>query len=94
MIHNEQLPEFKCDLSHFSGRKSGCIMANEEIIHQIKDTHDFYQALGFTDNIHNNGELPEEFIWSEYHKDDAKRSDVCLQANIITYLCNNVGGFR
>ena len=41
-----------------------------------------------------NGELPDEFIWSEYHKDGAKRADVCLQANIIAYLCKNVGGFR
>jgi hypothetical protein len=56
MIHNELLPIFKYDLNNFSGREFGFIMASEEFIHQIKDIHDFYQVLGFTDDMQRNGE--------------------------------------
>jgi hypothetical protein len=94
MTHNEPLPKFDYDLKHFSCRSFGCVMVSEEIIHQIKDTHDFYLALGFTDDMQKNGEFPEEFIWSKYHKDGAKRADVCLQANIIAYLCKKEEGFN
>jgi hypothetical protein len=93
-LHIKKLPKFEYDLRHTFDINYGSIRAGNVLIHQIADTNDFYQSLGFTEEMHRNGELPEEFIWTEYLKDGAKRADVCLQAKIIAYLCKNVGDFR
>jgi hypothetical protein len=52
-------------------------------------SRNFYQILGFTEDMHKNEEFPEEFIWSKYHEDGAKRAYVCLQVKIIAYLREN-----
>jgi hypothetical protein len=90
----KQLPKFEYDFTFPYTRNFGWIMAGDVLIHEVSDINDFYQSLGFTEAMHCNGEMPEEFIWSEYHKDGANRADVCLQAKIVAYLCKNVGGFR
>ena len=83
------LPNFEYELSHYSDKKYGCIFVGSEIVYRIQDLMGFYKTLGYTDELNHKGILPEEFIWSEYRKDDANKSLDCLQAKIITYLCNN-----
>jgi hypothetical protein len=90
----EQLPRFEYDFTYPFNRNYRWIMAGEEMIHQVYDINDFYKSLGFTEDIHKKGNLPEEYIWNEYHKDGAKREDACLQAKIVAYLFKNAWGFR
>jgi len=65
-----------------------------EKIHHIENTHEFYKALGYTDEIMESGLLPEEFIWYEYHKDNSEKSEACLQAKIIEYLLKHSEKFK
>jgi hypothetical protein len=93
-IDTENFAKFEYELSRNSDSKFGCIFLNQEIIYRIYDFNEFYKALGYTDEVNSNGILPEEYIWSEYHKDGAKKSDTCLQAKIIAYLLSKKVGLK
>jgi len=85
---------FQFTLSSLHNSKSGYISLGDENIHHIGDTHEFYKALGYTDDVMKSGLLPEEFIWSEFHKDNCKKSEVCLQVKIIEYLNKHSATFK
>ncbi len=54
----------------------------------------FYEALGYTEEMRLNGIEPEVFRWSEYIKENAVQSPVCLQSHIIEYLNKHSEKFR
>ena len=55
-------------------------------IYHIENVDEFYRALGFTDEIRQTGIQAEEFMWTEYRKDNSKKMEVCFQIKIIKYL--------
>ena len=56
-----------------------------EIIHRIVNTHYFYIALGYTEEISDSGLSFDDFIFQEYRSDNTFK-DACLQAKLIEYL--------
>jgi hypothetical protein len=86
-FESAQFPKFEFEMGHYSDFKFGCIYVGNEIIFQLFDFNEFYKSLGYSVEMNSDGILPEEFIWNVYHKDGANKSDACLQAKIITYLC-------
>ena len=90
------IPHFEFTLASPFNARNGYITLDSEKIHHINknDVSNFYQALGYTDEIKKTGLLPEEFIWTEYHKDNSVKVEVCLQANIIEYLFKHSSVFR
>lgn len=53
----------------------------------------FYGVFGYTKEIAMAGNLPDEFIWTEYVSGAAKYS-VCYQMHIIEYLNKHSEKFR
>ena len=82
---------FQFNLYSPHNSQRGFITLSDHKVHHIDDAREFYRALGYTDEIMKSGLLPEEFIWFEYHKDDSKKSEVCLQVKIIDYLSKHSG---
>ena len=83
------LPYFKYTLSSPHNPDNGFITIAGNKVHQICDEREFYTVLGYTDRLSNSGVLPEEYVWSEYRKDNSNQSPMCLQARIMEYLLNN-----
>lgn len=83
-------PRFKYNLTTPYTSKYGFITLGNEIICEIDNTQVFYSALGFNEDIRNNM-LAEEFVWNEFHKDGSSKSEICLQARIISYLSRRLG---
>jgi hypothetical protein len=79
------IPRFQFHLSH-RHHYNGLITVGDEVIHCIKDVHNFYNSLGYTDEIRDSGQCFDEFIWFEYSKDHSYKPKACLQAKIINYL--------
>jgi hypothetical protein len=77
---------FQYILSTPQSSLNGYITLGGEKVHRIHNRDDFFKSLGYTDEKNKAGLLPEEFIWSEYRKDNCKKSKVCLQIRIIQYL--------
>ena len=82
----KEIPHFTYHLTNHSHPQFRMIMANNKVMGHIWNTPAFYLALGYKVSSGMALMLPEEFIWSEYHKDDAVKSEACLQARIIAYL--------
>jgi hypothetical protein len=57
-----------------------------EAVHRISDIKQFYEALGYSDEINKQGILHDEFIWDEYLKDGSSKCDHCLKAKLVEYL--------
>ncbi|MEJ1958509.1 MAG: hypothetical protein WDM70_02830 [Nitrosomonadales bacterium] len=87
-------PHFQFNLSSPYNSGNGYITLGDEKIYHIKDSNEFYRSLGYTDEMMKAGVLPEEFIWSEYRRDDRIKSDVCLQVKIIEYLTKHSATFK
>lgn len=83
---NDVPPRFDYYLTTPSNPSYGYITLGDKKIHHIDNVHEFYTALGYTEEVKNTGELAEEFVWSEYRKDNSKRSEICLQIKILKYL--------
>jgi hypothetical protein len=84
-MKHSAIPRFQFHLS-YRHLNNGLITVGDEVIHRIKDIDNFYNALGYTDEIRNTGLSFDEFIWFEYRKDHCSKSEACLQAKIIEYL--------
>ena len=82
---HSDIPHFQFHLT-YRHLNNGLITVDDEVIHCIKDVDNFYNALGYTDQIRNTGLSFDEFIWLEYRKDNCCKPDECLQAKIINYL--------
>ena len=93
-----KIPHFGCELTRVSHPHFGCITVIEDgicrAIHQIKNVDEFYRALGYTDHMRRCRLSPDEFVWFEYRKDHAIKSEACLQAIIIEYLNKHSKAFR
>ena len=72
---------------HFTrqAHENGVITADGEIIHRIVNTHYFYIALGYTEEMSDSGLSFDDFILQEYRSDNTFK-DACLQAKLIEYL--------
>lgn len=79
-------PNFKYHLSNPGSEKYLGIEMNGEIVHWIEDTEKFFGIFGFSEDMRQNGVLPEEFIWGEYTNNRTFDFTACLQMQIIEYL--------
>jgi hypothetical protein len=86
---NMTRPIFKFSLSNFNDPNYGYIRIGAEKIHRVADVDKFHKALGYTTEANRSGILPDEFIWSEYHRPGGTKSQICLQARIIEYLSDH-----
>ncbi len=80
------IPHFQYTLGSPSNLNNGYITLGEEKIHRISDVDEFYEALGYTEEIKKSGLFPEEFIWEEYRKDGSRKNRSCFQIKITQYL--------
>lgn len=87
------IPLFQYDLPK-AGRKFGTLTVAHEIFHEIRDTKDFYTALGYGEEAKNIGLMDNEFVWERYIRDGAKMSKQCLQWQISIYLHNHSSIFN
>jgi hypothetical protein len=65
------------------------IEVNGVAVHQVMDVNEFYEALGYTDEVQREVVLPDEFIWDEYFRNGSDRSVACLDVKLIEYLMTN-----
>jgi hypothetical protein len=72
----------------------GFIMLGNEKVHHINDADEFYKEMGYNEEIRKTGLMPKEFIWDKYHKENNKKSEVCLQVKIIEYLNKHSPSFK
>jgi hypothetical protein len=86
VLNKVAFPRFHFNLTSPSHPTFGYVILGDEKVHHIDNVHEFYRALGHTDEMRLKGILAEEFVWTEYHKDDSKYSEICLQVRIIKYL--------
>ena len=86
VLNKMPIPHFLYNLSSTSNSTFGYVTLGDEKIHHIDDVHEFYRALGHTDELRLKGILAEEFVWAEYHSDSSEKSEICLQVRIIKYL--------
>jgi len=79
------IPHFQVQFSH---RKyyNVLITVGDEVIHCVKDVHNFYNELGYTDKIRDTGLCFDEYVWLEYKKNNSDKLEICLQAKIIKFL--------
>ena len=89
---HSSIPRFKFQLPnrHFH---CGLITVDIEVVHRIVDVDNFYNSLGYTDEIRETGLTFDEFMWFEYRKDNCNKSESCLQAKIIEYLIKYSSSF-
>lgn len=76
--------KFNCNNFHLAN--FGFIEVDGEAIHRIKDTRQFYEALGYSEEAHQRGISHDEFIWEKYTKRGSEKSSDCLTAKLISYL--------
>ena len=71
----------------FTGQRheKGSITAEGEIVHRIMNTHYFYNALGYTEEIRDTGLSFDDFVTQEYRNGNPNKN-ACLQAKLIEYL--------
>lgn len=69
-------------------------MVGDDCIRKIDDIENFYEALGYTEEVRRTGVMPDEFIWQEFTRDNADASPCCLQAKILEYLIRHSGTFK
>jgi hypothetical protein len=93
ILNKVSFPRFHFNLSSPSTPAFGYVTLGDEKIHHIDNVHEFYRALGHTDEMRLKGILAEEFVWTEYHKDESKYSEICLQVRIIQYLSRHSATF-
>jgi hypothetical protein len=79
------LPNIKYNFS-LSSSLSGWIVVGAERVHRVADEHEFYRALGYTDQDQRAGVMPDEWVWLTYACDGAPLCSLCLQARIAAYL--------
>ena len=79
------IPHFEFQLSH-RYHYNGLITVGDEIIHCIIDVNDFYNALGYTDEIRAAELCFDDYLWNEYRKEDSCKTEACLQSRLIEYL--------
>ena len=87
-VKRTSIPHFQLLLSH----RKFCnvqITEGEEVIHCVKNVHNFYNELGYTEEFRDNGLSFDEFVRLQY---DGKH-EVCLQARIIEYLIKYSSAF-
>jgi len=73
---------------------NNCILADGAVVHRIRNMNEFYYALGYTDDMHENGIEPEFYRWSVFSKDNSIKSAFCLQNKIAAYLNKHSASFR
>ena len=76
--------KFNCNNFHLPN--FGFIEVDGNAIHRIKDTRLFYEALGYSEEIHRRGIAHDEFIWDKYTRKGSDKSGDCLTARLIQYL--------
>jgi hypothetical protein len=69
----------------------GDIVADGETFHHVNKPDEFYAAFGYTEELAKTGVLPDEFIWTEYIKDE--RLAPCAQMHIMEYLIEHSSKF-
>ena len=80
------IPHFKYRKINGYGKNLICIEVDGKVIHEVQNLYDFYKTFGFTEELGKSGILPEEFIWTEYVKDNEANYFACTQMHIIDYL--------
>jgi hypothetical protein len=80
------LPRLQYHLSTPSSLYHGWIMANGEKLHRISDYYEFYAVLGYSEEVRQEGKLPDEYVWERYTRAGAAMSAKCLQAQVASYL--------
>ena len=70
------------------------IEVNGEKIHFVVDVQNFLEILGYSAEISKKGLLADEFLWEEYIRHGADKSQACLQAKLIEYLREHSEIFR
>ena len=94
MYYYNVMNHFQYNFSSSSGQNYGWITLDKINIYQIANADEFYSALGFTDEMRQAGVLAEEFMWTEYRKDNSEKAEVCLQIKIIEYLKTHSATFN
>lgn len=90
----KRYPRFRYNLSSQNGKHYGFIWADDKDVCKVADANVFYAALGFTEEMRRSGIEAEYFIWSEYHKDGAEKTDEDLQLKITEYLVKHCNEFE
>lgn len=96
-MHNPTIPSIPHLQYHPafpSNPLSGWITAGGEKIHHVADFDEFYEALGYTEEIRRTGLAAEEFLWERYRRDGAVKSGRCLQSLIAAYLNEHSAKFK
>ena len=72
------------------------IEENKDVIHIIAndDIDRFFDALGYTNEIHSRGVLAEEYIWEEYVKQPSAMLSECLQKHLLQYMLKYSASFK
>lgn len=89
MQNPSKIPRIQFNVSGPYNPDFGWIKVGGEAIHRIADIDEFYTALGYNHETRRTGELPEEFIWAEYIKENSMKSAACLQVKLLEYLKTN-----
>jgi hypothetical protein len=86
------IPKFK--YGSRDANKNYVIELEGEVVHRIEDIKEFYQALGYSEDIAKAGLLPDEYIWEKFIKDAETKCHQCFQLHIFKYLHQQSARFR
>ena len=77
-----------------ANRHLGFILADNVLVHRIKNLEEFYGALGFCNDMRKLGVFPEDFICCEYTKYCTAKNTACYQMHLLNYLIKYSDTFR
>ena len=80
-----KVPNFKYSSKDPANRHFGFIEIDQAQRYWIDNLENFYQALGYSNDMRKWGLLPNHFIWEEYLSDTSK-NPLCFQLHMIEYL--------
>jgi hypothetical protein len=89
----KKTPYFTYDLSHIYSNHCGWIEDGFIRIHKISDEMEFYQSLGYTEQMLREGMEAELFVWNQYRRSGCTSGQFCLQNKIIEYLIDHSDAF-
>lgn len=93
MENLKKIPHFAYCIS-YTDNKPSSILIGHVVFDNIKNINEFFRELGYTDELRKLGELPDEFIWGTYIRDDAAKTAQCLQSKITGHLIRHSERFR
>jgi hypothetical protein len=82
----DKTPYFKFHIKSSANKFIGRIELQGEVIHEISDFSEFYNACGYTKSMAKKGILPDDYIWETFFQHSDRKCTSCFQLHIIEYL--------